>query len=145
MYHGVNVTLSRVVGSPFTQETSNLPSWAFFSWVTSFTIRAFILVFFMVVSYFSTKLARTRFVHITSIGFNFWDTNRDFDKVNLNSFQVVTPCHPLMVWYILHQVAAPLSKQWRASWAISFSAIVLFSICSESIGPCPIESSVQKI
>ena len=62
-----SVTLSRVVGSPFTQETSDLPSWAFFSWVTSFTIRAFILVFFMGVSYFSTNLACTRFLHILSI------------------------------------------------------------------------------
>ena len=67
-YHGVNVTLSRIVGSPFTQETSNLPSWAFFSWVTSFTIWAFILVFFMVVSYFSTKLACTMLLHIVFIG-----------------------------------------------------------------------------
>ena len=55
------------MGSPFTQETSNLPSWAFFSWVTFFTMRAFILVFFMVVSYFSTELACTRFLHIISI------------------------------------------------------------------------------
>ena len=55
------------MGSPFTQETSDLPSWAFFSWVTSFTIRAFILVFFMVVSYFSTKLACIGFLHIISI------------------------------------------------------------------------------
>ena len=55
------------MGSPFTQETSNLPSWAFFNWVTSFTIRAFILVFFMGVSYFSTNLACTRFLHILSI------------------------------------------------------------------------------
>ena len=55
------------MGSPFTQETSDLPSWAFFNWVTSFTIRAFILVFFMGVSYFSTNLACTRFLHILSI------------------------------------------------------------------------------
>ena len=55
------------MGSPFTQETSNLPSWPFFSWVTIFTIRAFILVFFMVVSYFSTKLACTMLLHIISI------------------------------------------------------------------------------
>ena len=55
------------MGSPFTQETSDLPSWAFFSWVTSFTIRAFIPVFCMGVSYFSTDLACTRFLHIISI------------------------------------------------------------------------------
>ena len=55
------------MGSPFTQETSDLPSWAFFSWVTSFTIRAFILVFLMVVAYFSTRLVCTRFLHILSI------------------------------------------------------------------------------
>ena len=59
------------MGSPFTQETSNLPNWAFFSWVTSFTIRAFILVFFMVVSYFSIELASTRFFHIISIRLQF--------------------------------------------------------------------------
>ena len=59
------------MGSPFTQETSGLPSWAFFSWMTSFTIRAFILVLFMVVSYFSTKLACTRFLHITYIRLQF--------------------------------------------------------------------------
>ena len=55
------------MGSHFTQETSDLPSWAFFSWVTSFKIRAFILVFFMAVSYFSTKLVCARFLHIISI------------------------------------------------------------------------------
>ena len=52
----VSQKLSRIVGSPFTQETSNLPNWAFFNWVTSFTIRAFILVFFMGVSYFSAYI-----------------------------------------------------------------------------------------
>ena len=37
-------------------------------------------------------------------------TENFFSRVSLNSFQVVTPCHPLVVWYILHQVAAPLFK-----------------------------------
>ena len=55
------------MGSAFAQETSNLPSWAFFNCVSSFTIRAFILVLFMGVSYFSTNLACTRFLHILSI------------------------------------------------------------------------------
>ena len=67
MYHRVNVTVSRVVGSPFTQETSHVHSGAFFSWVTFFTIRAFILVFLMVVSYFSIELTCTRSLHIISI------------------------------------------------------------------------------
>ena len=55
------------MGGPFTQETSNLPIWEFFNWMTSFTIRAFILVLFMGVSYLSTNLACTRFPHILSI------------------------------------------------------------------------------
>jgi len=59
LHHGVNVTLSRVVGGSFTQETSHLTSWAFLSWGFLLTMRASILVFLLGVSYFSANLAGT--------------------------------------------------------------------------------------
>ena len=86
------------------------------------------LCYLWLLSYFSTDLACTRFLHI--ICFNFWDTRWDLCRVNLICFQVVTPCHPFMVWYILHQVAASLSKHWKACWVISFPTTGLFFMWS---------------
>ena len=54
-------------GSSYIEVTSNLPSWTFYSWVTFFTMRAFTLVFFIGVSYFTTELACTRLLHIITI------------------------------------------------------------------------------
>ena len=143
------MTLSRVVGSPFTQETSDLPSWTFFSWVTSFTIRAFILVFFMVVSYFSTKLACTSFF---SYPFHKASTSGTQDETLQSQLKFFPSGYSLPSIDGLVHPPPSSSTCFKAPKSMLGHILSGYSVyssshppSSESIGPSPIDLSVQKI